>query len=271
MFEEIIRSAIVEDLGDCGDITTNCIFNKEKIRFSINSRESMVVSGIVVVKEIFEMFGSGIEFRLLEFDGNEIPPGTSVVNGFGPASKILSIERVLLNFLQRASSISSITREFISKVYGTKTKIRSTRKTSPCLREFDLYAVSVGGGESYRKGLYDGIMVKDNHIAGCGSITECVSRIRKNLGEVFITIECESIIQVEESLKNKVDLIMLDNMSLSDIIESVRLIGKSSMIEVSGGVNIDNVQEIAKTGVDYISIGGITNSFSSKDIGMDIS
>ena len=270
MFEEIIRSAIVEDLGEQGDVTTDCIFKKEEVRFSIISKESMMVSGIVAVEEIFEIFSREINFNLVERDGNNVQPGAVIVEGFGPISKILAIERVLLNFLQRASSISSRTRDFVSKVAGTKAKIRSTRKTSPGLRSFDLYAVRVGGGESYRSGLYNGIMVKDNHIVGCGGITECVSRIRKKLGDVFITVECDNKLQVEESLKNSINLIMLDNMGITDIIDSIRMIGNSAMVEVSGGVDVERVGEIARLGVDYISIGSITHSFICKDIGLEV-
>ncbi|AXW84462.1 nicotinate-nucleotide diphosphorylase (carboxylating) [Anaplasma marginale] len=270
MFEEIIRSAIMEDLGEQGDITTNCIFEKEEVNFSIISKEPMMVSGIVAVKEIFEIFSKKINFTILECDGNNIQSGTVIVKGYGPASEILSIERVLLNFLQRASSISSRTRDFVSKVAGTKAKIRSTRKTSPGLRNFDLYAVRVGGGESYRDGLYNGIMVKDNHIVGCGSITECVSRIRRKLGDVFITVECDSKLQVEESIKSSVNLIMLDNMGVSDIKDSIKMIGNSAIVEVSGGVNIENIREIASLGVDYISIGSITHSFTCKDISLEV-
>ncbi len=268
MFEEIIRSAIMEDLGEQGDITTNCIFEKEEVNFSIISKEPMMVSGIVAVKEIFEIFSKKINFTILE-DGNNIQSGTVIVKGYGPAS-ILSIERVLLNFLQRASSISSRTRDFVSKVAGTKAKIRSTRKTSPGLRNFDLYAVRVGGGESYRDGLYNGIMVKDNHIVACGSITECVSRIRRKLGDVFITVECDNKLQVEESIKSSVNLIMLDNMGVSDIKDSIKMIGNSAMVEVSGGVNLENIREIASLGVDYISIGSITHSFTCKDISLEV-
>ncbi|ACZ48811.1 nicotinate-nucleotide pyrophosphorylase [Anaplasma centrale str. Israel] len=270
MFEEIIRSAVMEDLGEEGDITTSCIFEEECIKFRIISKESMVVSGIIAIEEIFKMFGREIDFTLLEHDGNYIKPGTVIVEGSGPAFQILSIERVLLNFLQRASSISSITRDFVSRVVGTKAKIRSTRKTSPGLRIFDLYAVRVGGGESYRKGLYDGIMIKDNHIVSCGSITECVSRIRRKLGNAFITVECDSKIQVEESLKNSINLIMLDNMNIQEIRDSVGMIGNSAMIEVSGGVDIESAEEVARLGVDYISVGSITHSFTCKDISLEV-
>ncbi|MGN7661237.1 MAG: carboxylating nicotinate-nucleotide diphosphorylase [Anaplasma sp.] len=271
MFEEVIRSAWVEDLGSDGDITTNCIFSEEKIRFSVSSREKMVLAGIVAAEEIFSMYGQGISFVLLKSDGSDISPGTNIIEGHGPASKILSLERVLLNFLQRASAISSCTREFVLAVAGTKAQIRSTRKTSPGLREFDLYAVRVGGGWTYRRGLYDGVMIKDNHIASCGCVTKCVSRIREKLGnDVFITVECDNMEQVEESVENSVNLIMLDNMSVSDIRDSVRIVKSSARIEVSGGVNMGNVREIAHSGVDYISIGAITHSFSCKDIGLDV-
>ena len=271
MFEDIIQAALAEDLEHSGDITTHCVMADETICFSVNARESMVISGMVVVRDFYAMYGEDMVVDLLKADGSIASPGDSILVGKGKASLILSIERTLLNFLQRASGISSLTREFVDLVRGTKAVIRSTRKTSPCLRKFDLYAVSVGGGSSYRMGLYDGIMVKDNHISSCGSITECVSRIRSKMGNnAVITVECDSILQVDESIKNRVHTILLDNMSISEIHDAVSLIKGRTKVEASGGITKENVRKVAEAGVDYISIGSITNAFKCKDIGLDI-
>ncbi|QXK92324.1 carboxylating nicotinate-nucleotide diphosphorylase [Neoehrlichia mikurensis] len=271
IFFDIIQNALKEDLGHNGDITSKSIFtNNEKVKFSINSREDMVLCGIVIVEEIFNLNKEFINFTVHKKDGSYINKYTTIIEGEGIALHLMSIERVILNFLQYSSGIASMTRLFVNEVLGTKAKIRSTRKTSPGLRILDKYAVNVGGGESYRNGLDDKIMIKDNHIAGCGNITTAINKIRNNVKNALIAIECDTIAQVEESLYHNVDMILLDNMSVDNISKAVEIINGKAIVEASGGININNVKSISKTGVDYISVGKITNSFSSKDIGLDI-
>ncbi|KJV69376.1 carboxylating nicotinate-nucleotide diphosphorylase [Candidatus Neoehrlichia procyonis] len=271
IFSDIIQNALKEDLGHKGDITSKSIFtNNEKIQFFINSREDMVLCGTKIVEEIFNLNKGFINFKVHKKDGDCIRKNTTIIEGEGIALYVMSIERVVLNFLQYSSGISSMTRLFVNEVSETKVKIRSTRKTTPGLRVLDKYAVSMGGGESYRSKLDDKIMIKDNHIAGCGSVTAAISKIQKNVKNASIAIECDTINQVKESLYCGVDMILLDNMSVDDISKAVKIINGKAIIEASGGININNVKNIAKTGVDYISTGKITNSFSSKDIGLDV-
>ncbi|MDB1135479.1 carboxylating nicotinate-nucleotide diphosphorylase [Candidatus Anaplasma sp. TIGMIC] len=272
MFESIIYTALEEDLGQIGDITTSCIVGDEKIKFNINTREEMVVSGMRLVSDFSGLFPQDdIILTPLQPDGALVTPGTCIIEGSGRATKVLSVERVLLNFLQRASGISSLTKQFVDAVSGTKTTIRSTRKTCPGLRQFDLYAVKVGGGSSFRMGLFDGIMIKDNHIASCSGISECVKRVRDKFGPTaIISVECDTTDQVIESVENMVDTVLLDNMSIYDIKRSVSIVSSLAKIEVSGGVTLHNVRDIAACCVDYISIGCITNSVMCKDIGLDV-
>ena len=270
LFSDIIHSALKEDLGERGDITTNSILMNEKVNFTINARENLVVCGIPILEEIFNMNEEYIKYKIHKKDGDIIEKNSTLVSGEALAVHLMSIERVILNFIQHASGIASITRQFVNEVSDTKAKIRSTRKTTPGLRMLDKYSVYVGGGENYRNSLYDGVLIKDNHIASCGSITLAIQRLRMNLKDEYIAIECDNISQVKESLCNNVDMILLDNMSINEIKEAVDIVNGKSVLEVSGCVNIRNVRNIALTGVDYISIGCITNSFKNKDIGLDI-
>ena len=270
MFESIIKSALAEDLDSIGDITTSCIVGDERMRFNINAREDLIVAGMKVVDSFSYMFNEEELFLNGQVDdGAHVTAGTCIVSGHGSVARVLSVERTILNFMQRASGIASLTRLFVSEVSGTNTVIRSTRKTCPGLRSFDLYAVKVGGGDSFRTGLYDGVMIKDNHIAYCNGVSECIKKVREKLGNVVITVECDTKDQVLESVLNNVNIILLDNMSVQDIQESVEIVKGRARIEVSGGVNMHNVKEIARCGVDYISIGCLTNSAPCKDIGLD--
>lgn len=269
MFEQLITHALAEDLDTSGDVTTNCLICDQNSNFLVNAREDLVAAGAPVIKNISQMFSDSISFSSFFTDGSLITLGECLIRGSGKTSTILSLERVLLNLLQRASGIATATRLFVEAVKDTKTVIRSTRKTAPGLRKFDLYAVSVGGGQSYRTGLFDGIMIKDNHITSCGGISECVRRIREKLGDVLITVECDTLGQVEESLRNSIHTVMLDNMSIADIKLSVSLVNGGAKTEASGGVTIETVRKIAECGVDYISVGCLTNSVQCKDIGLD--
>ena len=270
LFSEIIQNALKEDLGNSGDITTNNILTNEQVNFAINAREDLVVCGIPILEEIFNMNEDFICYRTHRKDGEFIEKNSTLVSGKGLARCLLPIERVILNLIQHASGIASITKQFVDEITGTKAKIRSTRKTTPGLRVLDKYSVHIGGGENYRNNLYDGILIKDNHIASCGSITFAVQKIKEKLINEYIAVECDNISQVEESLFNNVNMILLDNMSLMEIEKAVSIVNRKVVLEASGCVNIRNVRDIAKTGIDYISIGCITNSFKNKDIGLDI-
>lgn len=269
MFERLITDALTEDLDTYGDLTTDCIVSEQNSNFLVNAREDLIFAGAVIVENFSKVFCGSIYFSFISRDGSSVKSGQCAVSGHGSTSTILSTERVLLNLLQRASSIASITRQFVDSVKNTNAVIRSTRKTAPCLRKLDLYAVSVGGGESYRTGLFDGVLIKDNHIASCSGITECVRRVREKLGDVVITVECDTMEQVEEALNNSVHTVMFDNMKLEDIKTAVGIVNKRSKTEASGGITLENALSIAECGVDYISVGSITNSVRCKDMGLD--
>ncbi|GAT76776.1 nicotinate-nucleotide pyrophosphorylase [Ehrlichia ruminantium] len=270
LFSEIIHNALKEDLGKVGDITTNNTLTNEQVDFTISAREDLVVCGMPILEEIFGMNKGSICYKIHRSDGEFIGENSILVSGKGLAKCLLPIERVMLNLIQHASGIASITKQFVDEITGTKAKIRSTRKTTPGLRILDKYSVHIGGGENYRNSLYDGILIKDNHIASCGSITLAIQRIKENLKDEYIAVECDNISQVEESLLNNVNMILLDNMSITEIEQAVSIVNGRSILEASGCIDIRNVRSIAMTGVDYISIGCITHSFKNKDIGLDI-
>jgi len=180
----------------------------------------------------------------------------------------LKAERVALNFLQRLSGIATLTRKFVDATKDTNAKILDTRKTTPLLRELEKYAVRMGGGYNHRMGLYDAVLIKDNHIAAVGSVTQAVKRIRKAIPDAFIEVEIKNLEELEEAIDNKVDRIMLDNMDSEAIRRAVKIVNRQVELEASGGINLENVKEIAGTGVDYLSVGAITHSYQSCDFSL---
>lgn len=267
----IVNIAIKEDLGAGGDITSDSIFvHGEQLQFTIVAREDMVFCGVSLLNEVFRSVKMR-EFHVCVNDGDVLHPNARIAFGRGDATFILAVERVALNLVQYASGIASLTREFVDEIAHTKAKIRDTRKTAPGLRELAKYAVGVGGGWHYRCRLDDGILIKDNHIACCGSISEAVLRVRKRLGsDIYIAVECDEYVQVEEAVLLGIDMILLDNMGIDGLMRAVNCIDKRALVEASGGVRRGNVLEIANTGVDYISIGALTHSAPAKDIGLDV-
>ena len=194
----------------------------------------------------------------------------TVLNISGPVIDLLKAERIALNLFQRLCGIATLTRQFVDRVQKYKVKITDTRKTTPGLRSLEKYAVQVGGGYNHRFNLTDGVLIKDNHIAACGSIREAVERARRKIPHTIrIEVETDTLKQVEECLKCGVDIIMLDNMDLSMMEKAVKLIGGKALVEASGGVTLETVENIAKTGVDVISVGALTHSVKACDIGMD--
>lgn len=204
-------------------------------------------------------------------DGRRAGPGDILLRLRGPARDLLRGERVALNLTQRLCGIATLTRKYVDCVAGLKARITDTRKTTPGLRMLEKYAVRVGGGSNHRFGLSDGVLIKDNHIAACGSIGEAVSRVRARAPHILrIEVEAESLAQVRECLDSGVDIIMLDNMGIDEMKEAVRLIGGRALVEASGGVTLETVRRIAETGVDFISVGRLTHSAPASDISMDV-
>lgn len=266
--EENIRKAINEDLK-YGDITTeSIILDNKKASVDIISKENGILSGIQIFKMVFKILGD-VKVEFLLSDGDTINDGMVIGHVYGDAKKILIGERVALNYIQRMSGISTITNEFVKRVSGTKAKIVDTRKTTPNMRIFEKYAVTIGGGVNHRFSLNDGILIKDNHISAANGVRNAIYLAKNNASFVRkIEIEVERIDQLKEVLKEKVDIIMLDNMNIKTLKEAIKLIDTNSKIEVSGNINLKNVSYIAKLGVDFISVGSITHSFKSLDISM---
>jgi len=233
--------------------------------------QAFVVAGAsTVAAEVFAVQNSAIVTAGAVVDGCRVSPGQVLLTVSGPVVDLLKAERVALNLLQRLSGIATLTAAYVDVVRGYPVRITDTRKTTPGLRIFEKYAVRVGGGSNHRFNLTDGVLIKDNHIAACGSITEAVARVRQTTPHTIrIEVETDTLEQVEECLHNRVDIIMLDNMSPELMREAVRLINRRALVEASGGVNLETVAAIAACGVDIISIGALTHSARACDIGMD--
>lgn len=268
LVEENVKRALNEDL-QYGDITTESVVLDHKIaKVDIIAKEKGVIAGTEVFKMVFKILGD-VEVNFSVNDGDEVEEGQHFGEVFGDAKKILMGERVALNYMQRMCGIATLTREFVERLEGTKVKLLDTRKTTPNMRIFEKYAVKVGGGTNHRFGLNDGVMIKDNHIEAAGGIKNAVSLARKNSPFVRkIEVEVESIEQLNEALEAKADIIMLDNMDIKTLKEAVKLIDNRVEVEASGNVTLDNIREIAKTGVDFISTGAVTHSFKVLDISM---
>lgn len=264
-----IEHFLAEDIG-LGDITSEAIFLPKQIGEAIfTAKDSFVVAGIEeVAPTIFTTKNPAIQCSPVK-DGIKASPGDTLLTIQGPVLDLLAAERVALNIVQRLCGIATLTQQFVKKVSHLPVKIVDTRKTTPGLRVLEKYAVRVGGGHNHRFNLADGILVKDNHIAACGSIEKAIQRIRKQTPHTLkIEVETTNLSQVETCLQCDVDIIMLDNMNLEMMREAVKLAKGKAMLEASGGVSLENVRDIAETGVDIISIGAITHSAPACDISM---
>jgi nicotinate-nucleotide pyrophosphorylase (carboxylating) len=267
----MIRAFLAEDIGR-GDLTSESIFSEADTGGArLVSRQECIVAGAgTVAAEVFRVQNPAIETINPVADGTAAHPGDVLLTVRGPVVDLLKAERVALNLLQRLSGIATLTARFVEQVRGHRARITDTRKTTPGLRMLEKYAVQAGGGSNHRFNLTDGVLIKDNHIAACGSITEAVARVRTKVPHTIrIEVETENIEQVRECLACRVDINMLDNMGLQAMQEAVACIDGRALVEASGGVNLDTVAGIAATGVDIISIGALTHSAPGCDIGMD--
>ena len=269
--EKVIQDALYEDLGQNGDITSNSIIDIEsEDSFYMTAREEGTVSGIFLACLTFELVDKNLEFTPNIKDGDRVKKGDVIAKIKGKTRSILSGERTALNFLSHLSGIATSTNQMVELISKTKAKIVSTRKTTPNLRVLEKNAVKDGGGVNHRFGLYDGILIKDNHIAASGSIKETILKAKKNSGHmVKIEIEVDNILQFKEALITNVDAILLDNFSLNDLKKAVGLNKNNIILEASGKINEKNISGIAKTGIDLISSGWITHSSPALDIGLD--
>lgn len=270
-YETIIRRALEEDVGT-GDVTTMSVIDPAlKGIAEIKAREDLILAGMAVGKKVFEILNPDAQFEASFEDGNQVLKDDVIARVTGRVADLLMGERVALNFLQRLSGIATLTSQFVERVKGYHVKIIDTRKTTPGLRKLEKDAVRVGGGFNHRFALSDGILIKDNHIVACGGIFEAVKRARERMPHTLkIEVEVRSVDDVREALNARVDVVLLDNMDLRSIKEAMRVIDGRLTVEVSGGVTFNNVKEIAKTGIDLISIGALTHSAKAVDISMDL-
>ncbi len=271
MFEiqRIIQTALEEDIG-LGDITTEVTVSPETIaRAELVAKEDFILSGIDVAAEVFQAVDASVDFEKLLIDGCQVRKGEVLAWLRGPAASLLQGERVALNLLQRMCAIATLTSQYVSAVEGTSAVIVDTRKTVPGLRVLDKYSVRMGGGRNHRIGLFDGVLIKENHIAAAGGIAKAIARAKQKLPHTLkIEIETRTIEEVDQALAAGADIIMLDNMSYDEMRKAVELIAGRALVEASGGVNLETVAEIAATGVDIISVGALTHSIKAADISM---
>jgi len=266
-----LKGFLAEDIGR-GDLTSESIFLAGEMgRARLVAREPFVAAGVGnIAAEVFWAQNKVIEVIDPVAEGSLMQPGDTLMTLSGPVVDLLKAERVALNLVQRLSGIATMTARFVEAVAGTEVRITDTRKTTPGLRMMEKYAVQVGGGSNHRFNLTDGVLIKDNHIAACGSITEAVRRVRQKAPHTIkIEVETDTLEQVDECLACGADIIMLDNMTCETMTEAVRKINGRALVEASGGVNLTTVAAIAATGVDIISVGALTHSAPSCDIGMD--
>lgn len=268
---QLIKTALAEDIGR-GDITTNAVVPaKLCAEGKIIAKEDMVLAGIDIAHEVFKMIGRGIKWKAFKKDGELCGKGGVIAEVKGPARALLSGERVALNFLQHLSGVSTSARIFSEAISGTKAKILDTRKTTPGLRGLEKYAVEMGGGTNHRMGLFDHFLIKNNHVAVAGSVTEAMKRAKKKKKKgQKIEVETRNINEVKEALSCKADVIMLDNIGIDDVRKAVFLAKGKVPLEVSGNISLENIRRYAETGVDFISVGAITHSARAVDVHMII-
>jgi len=269
--ETLIRHALAEDIGS-GDVTTQAVIPEEtRGSARIIAKEPLVVAGTQVAQRVFLLVDPSLRVELHRQDGSHTRPGEVILEVSGGVSTMLMAERTALNFLQRLSGIATLTRAFVDRVAGTSARIVDTRKTTPGWRRLEKAAVRAGGGCNHRFGLYDGVLIKDNHIAAVGGVGPAMAAIRWKIPHTLkIEVEVETLDQLAEAIAVGADTVLLDNMAPAVMAEAVRRAGGRLTLEASGGISLDNVKEVAETGVDLISVGALTHSARAVDISMEI-
>jgi len=267
---QLIQHAIEEDLGH-GDITSDLLIPEESAARALYvAKGNFVVAGFPFAREVFNLLDPGTVFKTYFAEGAKVRKGDVLGEVSGKTMVLFAGERVSLNILQLLSGIATLTSNFVDAVRGTGANIVDTRKTTPCLRFMEKYAVRMGGGANHRFGLFDGILIKDNHIEAVGSITKAVSLAKKGHHLSKIEVEVENLKDLREALDANADVIMLDNMSVRDMHKAVKIVQKQAILEASGNVSLSNVREIAETGVDLISVGALTHSAPAADISLKL-
>jgi nicotinate-nucleotide pyrophosphorylase len=274
---KIVAIALREDCA-FKDVTSDLIVPENNVvKFEIKPRTEIVFCGKTIITEVFlqlkksaKFKNSGLEYEITVADGAIIKPMQIIAYGHGDAKLIFAAERVLLNLIQHLSGVATLTHKFIRALQNKKIKILDTRKTLPGLRVLQKYAVKIGGGRNHRFNLSDMILIKDNHIAAAGGIAKAIIMAKKNTRKLKIEVECDTVKQVCKAAELKPDIIMLDNMKISDIKKSIDIINKRSQIEISGGINLKNIKKFAGLEIDFISVGCLTHSAIAADIGLDL-
>lgn len=271
LVDRAVRAALEEDLGLAGDITTDSIISPGAHgEAAIVVREPAVIAGLDLAEATFRALDPNVRFTRIVEDGAAVEAGATVAKIEGRTRALLTGERTALNFFGRLCGIATLTAEYVSKAEGTRARIACTRKTTPGLRAFEKYAVRCGGGVNHRFGLYDAVLVKDNHIAAAGGLAPALERLKARGGHtVKIEVEVDTLEQLEEALRFPIDAVLLDNMEIATIEKAVRLANGKVLTEASGGVNLETVAEIARTGVDLISVGALTHSPRNLDSSLE--
>ena len=273
LIEPLVRATLLEDLGLAGDITSNAVVpsdHRSTMVFSL--RQPGAIAGLDVAEMAFRLVDPSVAFERMVDDGDFLAKGTTIARVSGSSRSILAAERTALNFLGHMSGVATATANLVKAVQGTKAAIVCTRKTMPGLRALQKYAVRAGGGMNHRFALYDAVLIKDNHIAVAGSVAEAIQRAKAHAGHmVKIEVEVDTLEQLHEAMAIGVDAVLLDNMSLAQLREAVKIIGGRAIAEASGGITPETVAVVAASGIDLISVGWMTHSAPNLDIGLDFS
>ena len=269
-----VRAALTEDLGS-GDATTLATVPRTFVSSAVmRARRELTVAGVGFAVAAFRQLSPGIKIKVYHRDGRVAGAGETILSMSGSARAVLSAERVALNFVQRLSGVATLTAQFVKAVRGTHAQILDTRKTTPGWRCFEKYAVTCGGGRNHRFGLYDMVLIKDNHLAALrgarpNAVAVAIARARQKFPRLQVEVEADTLAQVAQAAAAGADIILLDNMSLAQLRAAVKLVRCRAKLEASGGVNLKTVRAIAQTGVDFISVGALTHSAPAVDIGLD--
>lgn len=265
--EAFLANALAEDIGD-GDVTSNATIPADAVaRFAMNARAELVVCGVSFLPALFAMIDPAVVVEILAEEGQKVAPGATLARLSGPARALLAGERTALNLVQQLSGVATLTRRYVDAVEGTGARVVDTRKTIPGLRFLQKYAVTCGGGHNHRMGLYDAVLIKDNHIAVAGGVAAAVNAAKPS--GLPIEVEVDTLDQLDEALAAKADIILLDNMDNATLRDAVKRNAGRATLEASGNVSLETIRAIAETGVDIISVGKLTHSAVAVDIGLD--
>jgi nicotinate-nucleotide pyrophosphorylase (carboxylating) len=268
----VVRQALDEDVSDAGDLTTRyALPHDAKAKGFVRTRAPGRRAGGIVLAEVFSRLDPELQVRALAADGADVAAGETIAEISGAATGLLAGERVALNLLAHLSGVATLTRAYVAAIDGLMARIAHTRKTTPGLRALEVYAVQCGGGAAHRFGLHDAVLVKDNHVAIAGGIGAALMAVRARAGHmVHVSVEVDTLAQLDEALRYSPDVVLLDNFSIPDLEKAVRMVGSRCVTEASGGVTLETVRAVAETGVDVISVGALTHSAPALDVGLDV-